>query len=339
MRLRATAGLAIVVAGLLGGCAGPERRDPPSPNVGTVEAAMTGQPAKSRPAEEVGSDEVPWIDPEALLPDQDSEDDVVARVGDVAIHKRHLYEYLSLNEPAAPRQILDVITLDAQVARAARAWGVQLDEAEVAEMATEQESSLREEVLRQLAGRVSFGGYLRRQFGMGEAEYSRWLRTKIVRELYRQYVLRFAAMREDRVAVRYIVNSDPTVLEEVSRRVAQGASFATLAIRHTEDENRMDGGSLPPFGAGFDHPVAEVALELAPGELSEIFLRESQGSARYYLVYCLRRIEGRDVAFVDVAEELRRAIDEQPLSPTEFRAASMSLQAAMESLSSEAEVR
>jgi len=279
------------------------------------------------------------IDPEILLPSSDTTDDVVATVGDLSIHKRHVYEHLLKTEPAAPRRLIDVIVLDAQVAHAARRWGITLDSETVERKAAEQEKQLRTEVQRQLGVKVTLGHYLERQFGMGEEEYSQWLRTKIIRELYRQYVLRFAALREERVEVRYIVNSDPDILRDVADRVRQGASFATLAIRHTEDANRMDGGLLPPFGRGFDHPVAEVAFGLSPGELSDVFVREVQGSKRYYLVYCLRRIPSRDVEFSAVRDELTRDIENRPLAGMEFRAASMSLKAALESLNSDSDLR
>lgn len=271
------------------------------------------------------------IDPSILLPSPDSRDDVVARVGDVEIRKRHLYEHLLLTEPAVPRRLVEIMRLDALVARAAERWNITLEASQVYEKAAEQEAELRGEVERQLGTRLSFEQYLERQFGMSSAEYGEWLRTNLTRETYRQFVMRFAALREDRVEVRYIVNADRGVLEEVAGKVRQGASFATLAIRHTEDDNRMDGGLLPPFGAAFDHPVADVGFGLAVGELSDIFMRESQGGERYYLVYCLRRIPGRDVEFELVQDELRREIDNRPLTEMEFRAASIALETAMES--------
>jgi parvulin-like peptidyl-prolyl isomerase len=146
--------------------------------------------------------------------------------------------------------------------------------------------------------------------------------------------MRYAALRADRVEVRYVVNSDREVLDDIATKTRQGASFATLALRHTEDANKLDRGLLPAFGRSFDHPVTEVAFELDVGQLSDIFIRESQGSKRYYLVYCLRKIPGRDVPYADVKAELDREIETHPLTAIEFRAAAMCLKARTETLNS-----
>ena len=45
--------------------------------------------------------------------------------------------------------------------------------------------------------------YLETQFGMKAAEYPKWLRTKLTRSLYRQYVVRYAALCEDRGGARF----------------------------------------------------------------------------------------------------------------------------------------
>jgi len=97
----------------------------------------------------------------------------------------------------------------------------------------------------------------------------------------------------------------------------------------------LDRGLLPAFGRSFDHPVTKVAFELDVGQLSDIFIRESQGSKRYYLVYCLRKIPGREVTYTDVKAELDREIEAHPLTAIEFRAAVMCLKARMETLNSE----
>jgi parvulin-like peptidyl-prolyl isomerase len=332
--------LALACAACLAGCAGPgaARRAAPAPEAGAAPAATepSGVAAAAVPAA-LAAPPAPAssaIDPEVLLPAADSTDDVVARVGDIAIHERHVYEHLLKTEPAAPRKLVEVMVLDAQVAQAARLWGISLDGPEVERLAGEQENKLRADVTRQLGESMSFERYLERQFGMSIGEYRDWLRTKLIRELYRQYVLRYAALREERVEVRYIVNADRKVLDDVEEKVRQGASFATLAQRHTEDQNRMDGGLLPPFGRGFDHPVADVALGLSIGELSEVFMREVQGAKRWYLVYCLRRIPGRAVEFATVKEEIERDMESHPLTEMEFRAASLALQSALGTLNS-----
>ncbi len=270
--------------------------------------------------------------PEILLPAGDSDDDVVVRSGGLVVHKRHVFDRLLEEEPGGVRVLLERMQLDAIVARAAREWGIEVQPDEIEALVSASERTLRDEVQSEFGGRVTFAGYLDRRWGMNEQEYHRWLTVSRVREFYRGYALRYAALREDRVEVRYIVHSDLDLLTELAARVRQGADFATLAIRHTEGANRLDGGKLPAFGRGFEHPVADVAFLLEPGQVSDVFEREIDGSKRYYLVYCLARIPGRDVPFAQVKEELRADILARDLSPAEFAAASTQLRQAMRAL-------
>ncbi|MEM7198969.1 MAG: peptidylprolyl isomerase [Planctomycetota bacterium] len=283
-----------------------------------VEAIYTAQPRRD-------IDEGPAI----LLPALDSVDDVVAKVADLAIHKRHVYDRILEQEPGSVRSILEQIQLDALVARAAREWSVEVDEARVEAEVADGEQALRSQVKDQLG--VPFDDYLLRRWGMTSEEYPRWLRTKQIRAYYREYVLRYAAMRQDRVEVRYIAQSDPELLERVATSVRQGADFATLAIRHSEESNRLEGGLLPPFGRGFDHPVANVSFDLDLGQLSEVFERQAGGTKRYYLVYCVAKLPGRRVPFTDVRDEIERAVRERPLSTEEFNAAAALLRAELKS--------
>lgn len=330
-------GLAALV--FAGACAGPSREVRLPDSFAPAEADAPAAAPVVREA--VVAAQAGIVDPAQLLPSTDSADDVVAQVGEVEIRKRHVYEYLAETEPKIPQDVIEILLLDALVARAAELWGIGLEEDFLLRKAEEQQSKLRAGVERELGARLTFARYLQRQFGMSVEEHARWLRTNLTRGYYREYVLRFAALRADRVEVRYIVHADRKVLEDVADKVRQGASFATLAIRHTEDDNRMDGGLLPPFGVGFDHPVADVGFRLSVGELSEIFMREAQGSKRYYLVYCLRRIPGRDVEFAAVRQELSREIENRPLDSNsmEYRAAALALEAAMESHDSATQAR
>lgn len=262
------------------------------------------------------------LGPEILLPAEDSRDEEVARAGNRVLYKRHVYDRFLEEKPAYVRQLVEQMQLDVLVAREARRLGVTLNPETVAARIQEEERTLREQVARELGERMGFGEYLQRNFGMDEAEFRRWLRLVLARRMYRDYVLRFLALREDRVQVRYIVHSDRGLLEDIARRVRAGADFATLAVRHSQDDvTGPRGGLLPPFGRSFRHPVTEVAFRLEPGQLSEVFADGSSGVERYYLVYCLRKLPGRDVDFASVRAELDRAIRERPLDAADLEAA------------------
>lgn len=274
------------------------------------------------------------LPPRILLPDAGTRDEEVARAGTIQIRKAHVFERLLETDPARARDLTDMLVLDALVAQQAERFAIRVDPATIDTMVQEEEERLRKQVEKELSTRVSFELYVARQMGMRVEEYRRWLRLSLARKVYREYVARYLGMREDRVQVRYVVSADRKVLEEVSQKVQAGADFATLALRHSEDETRSDGGLLPPFGRGFEHPVAKKAFELEPGQLSPILEYTAGGATRHYLVYCVRRMPARVVEFAAVREELDRDMRARPLSAFEFNAFYLQLRGAAEALPS-----
>lgn len=94
-------------------------------------------------------------------------------------------------------------------------------------------------------------------------------------------------------------------LDELRRRIADGASFEQLARRHSDDGNSAsDGGDLGWFGPGEMSPAfQEVVESLEPGQVSEPF-RTPYG---WHIVELLEERERTDV------EQRRRAQARQAL--------------------------
>jgi hypothetical protein len=270
------------------------------------------------------------LTPAILRPDQASADAEIARVGERAVSKRHLYDRLLETNPQQARDLVDNLVLDLLVADLAERYAIAVDAADIAAKLAEEEKQLRDRLAAEWKGQLDFDRYLLQQFGMDAAEYAKWRRLTLARTLYRQYVIRFHAMQSDRVQVRYIVTSDRAVLDDVRAQVKDGASFSRLALRHSEDESRKDGGLLPPFGPGLDHPIAAAAMTMAPGDLSEVIEREVDGQRRYYLVSCLRRIPAESRPFAAVRGEIEEDIKARPLSRFDFHAFYFTTRAAAE---------
>lgn len=260
------------------------------------------------------------LTPDILRPAKDSVDAEIARVGDLAVWKRHLFDRLLETNPQQARDLVDSLVLDSLVADLAVRHGIAVSAAEIDKKLAEEERQLRERLAAEWKGQLDFDRYLMQQFGMDAKEWARWHRLTLARTLYRQYVIRYHALRGDRVQVRYIVTSDRGVLEEARKQIKDGASFSRLALRYSEDESRKDGGLLPPFGAGTPHPIADLALGLAAGELSEVTAREVDGQPRYYLVSCLRRLPADARAFAEVRAEIDEDIKARPLTRFDFHA-------------------
>ena len=279
------------------------------------------------------------LGPEILVPKTPAQDDVVAVVGDQRIYKSHVYDRLRETNLLGAKTFVDMLVLDAIVADRAREHGIRVDAARIEEMVDTEETALQERVKIEWGSRLDFDQYLVRQRGMTQEEYREFLRLEFARQYYRSLVIRFLAMLEERVEVRFVVNKDRQIVEEVKTKVEEGADFHTLAMRHSEDETRRDGGRMAPFGRSFQHPVSKVAFELRPGELSGVFSFEHNGVTQYCVVYCLRLMPRREVTFEEVREELAKELEDRPVTEFELKAFSMLWIGRVQPLNNESESR
>ncbi len=277
---------------------------------------------------------VPEIDdygPEILLPAENTVDEEVARVGDRVLRKSHIYDRLLSASPETSLEVVDLLILDILVAEIALLHEIRVDPERVELLAQSEEDQVRQQVEIEFGGKVEFGSYVASTFQISLEEYRRLMRLRVAQQLYHGYAIRYPAMLEDRVQVRFLANKDSEVLKDVIERVTRGADFATLARRYSEDERtRRNGGLLAPFGAEFPHPIAEPAMKLQKGELSPVIQADVGGSPRYYLVYCLERFEKREAKFEEMREELDEDLVRHPVQRLEREAFALRYRGEME---------
>lgn len=259
------------------------------------------------------------LGPEILLPPKDHTDAEVARVGDLVLRQSHAFTRLLSAHPKVALSAVDLLVFDVLVARHAEQFGIRVSEPRVEELAADEENELRRQVRDDFGG-MEFADYIWRLFGMREDDWRRGLRLRTAQRLYQGYVLRYLSLREDRVQVRFLVHKDEKVAREVVDKVRIGADFATLALRWSEDSSRRDGGLLPAFGRGFEHPAARCAFDLEEGQVSEPFEASWGGEPRWFVVYCLEHRPGRDVPFAEVRDEIDADLAKSPITPLETTA-------------------
>jgi hypothetical protein len=314
--MRSARAAAAAAGALLAACAGTPL-PPPAP-VLAREASTSPMPAVQWiPPVIQGSDE---FAPNILLPDPHAADDEVARVGDLVLRRSHAFARLMTADPKLALSAVDLLVFDALVARHAKEFGIRVDPARVVALAEAQEKEVLRQVRADLGADTDFAGYVWRIFGMRLPDWRRVEQLRIAQRLYQGYVIRYLALREDRVVVRYIVHSDQNQLAQLREQVKQGADFATLALRHSNDALRREGGLLPAFGRDFPHPIADVAFTLQPGQVSDVITREVGGEPRHFLVFCKERIAGRDLPFAQVAAEIDQDLTARPLTQIETNA-------------------
>lgn len=310
-----------LAAGAFAGCASGPRAVPvaaTAPPTAATPELPAGPAPRLLPVRSPKAD--PGLGPELLLPEATAQDAALAEVGDVTIRQSHAFARLLTANPKVALSAVDLLVFDVLVARHAQEHGIRVPVARVDELARDEEAALRKQVADELAGQMDFASYLWRAFGLEEADWRAALRLRSAQRLYQGYVLRYLALREDRAQVRFLVHADPAFCREVATKVRAGADFVTLASKHSEDPSRRDGGLLPPFARGFQHPVATAAFELRRGEVSEPFEASWGEGKRWFVVYCLDRMPGREVPFAAVADEIDAGLATTPISPLETSA-------------------
>ena len=309
------AGLVLVVAV---GCAGAPEARRRAAAVEPLERVAVPAVVHAPPLQDpVGPIE---LGPEILLPDPDAPDAEVVRVGDLALRQSHAYARLLTAHPKLALSAVDLLVFDVLVARHAQQFGIRVDPARVEALAAAEERTIASQVAVELGADTDLATYVWRLFGMRLSDWRHTLRLRTAQRLYQGYVIRYLALREDRVHVRFLVHKDPKVAQEVADKVRAGADFATLAARHSQDPTSRDGGLVPPFGRGFRHPIVDAAFGLAPGAVSQPFEALHGEERRWFVVYCLAQLPGRDVDFAAVREEIDRGLEERPLSELETNA-------------------
>ncbi len=309
-------------------CSGPKRQ-PAAPRAKPVPAPapVVQAPQTARAVSDYG--------PSILLPDASATDAEVARIGDTVLRQSQAFARLLSADPKLALSAVDLLVFDVLIARHAEEFDIRVPNERVRALADAEETKLREQVQQELGAKVTFDDYVWRIFGMRLDDWRKSTELRTAQRLYQGYVIRYLALREDRVVVRYIANKDEKVLRDAADKVRQGADFGTLALRVSEDPLRRDGGLLPAFGRGFPHPVAKVAIGMQPGALSDVFAEMVGEEQRWYLVYCLDRLAGRDAAFLDVQQEIDEELEKRPLTPIETNAYTLRWRGALEAKSTD----
>jgi parvulin-like peptidyl-prolyl isomerase len=280
----------------------------------------TAPPVAQQPAQQEPVPAAPELGPEILLPKPDDPDAEVARVDDLVLRRSHAFTRLLSANPKLALEAVDNLVFDVLIARHAKEHGIRVKPERVEALAAKEEESIKERVKAELGANMDLQTYVWRVFGMRLQDWQTALRVRTARWLYHGYVIRYLALREDRVQVRYLVHKDQAVAQEVVEKVRAGADFATLALRWSEDASRRDGGLMPPFSRGFRHPVVDTAFSLKKGEVSAPFVKPWGDGERWYVVYCLDRLPGRDVPFAEVRDEIDRDLESRPLAQLEMNA-------------------
>ena len=79
-------------------------------------------------------------------------------------------------------------------------------------------------------------------------------------------------------------------IDEIYKKLENGANFAELAINASEALNASDGGDMGWIGRGILPPrLEDVAFQLEPGQYSDIIVEDSGNPLIYRILYVEKR--------------------------------------------------
>ena len=276
-----------------------------------------GVPTDTRPALDLAGSPPPpaaGAEPRGALPEGD--DPVVAEVDGQPLRASEVARFLFRYDPGraleALGQILDARILDADAAAA----GVALPAGEVEARAAEEFRRREDEVRVQFGPGVTLEEYLRERFGFTAEAYRKDVTALVRLQALRDRLVRFDAMKEERVRVRLLVTRTEEEARDAAGRLRAGADFAAVArqvsLAPPED--------LPPFAREEIHPPAlsEELFALAPGEVSRPVRIAADGKEIFQVFKVIERRAARSGAWAEVAEEVERGLKERPVLPAEY---------------------
>lgn len=308
------AGVAALVAGSLGfvcfaSCRGPSVRSLPS--------EVESQPVERSDAEALpAAPRAPRSRALGFGPpfDGDEGDVVVARQGDFALHKRHIYDRLLEIDPRTLAEIEESLLLDAKVRRVARTLGVSVQEGELDFEVAREWARIERAYGKDARGLPSLDAYVSRLYGMDEAGFRAHVRRLAWRRKMRAYTIRYAQRMRGTILLQRFVAASRAQAERARRAIFAGGDFAQVATRSSRGTRARQGGRLPRLILGMEHPALALAEGVEVGGLSEI--RASEES--FAFVRVVERTAPRALPFEACQIELRRELERRPIAREEL---------------------
>lgn len=267
-----------------------------------------------------------------LMPRKSAVDTVVAKVGGFSIRKSHIYDRLFEDDTLRTKTLVDTIAFDALLAGQATRHKVFVEPAMIDKVVKQEVERLVVQVEKDWQGRMSIDDFLQFKSGRDLKTHRQFMRRQMARDLFRYYVVRFLALRDNRVQVRILTHPDRSEIERIRRMVVEGADFESLALKRSRHPSQKSGGKLPPFSRDDKSQFTAAAFALKEGEVSPIRETTQDGATMYFLLYCLRHMPGRDITFKAAKPELDKAWMSDPLTRGEANALYLRLRDASEAL-------
>ncbi|HET6204337.1 MAG TPA: peptidylprolyl isomerase [Planctomycetota bacterium] len=253
--------------------------------------------------------------PPSALASPDPRDEAVARVEDFELRLSDLARAMLAERPSEARDLVRALAVREIVRREAARLGVSVRREDVERGIAEEVEGIRRQVEREGG---TLADFLRRELRMTEAAWREALERRALADRFLGLVVRYAGLLEERAVVRVLTTARKEEAEALLAKVREGADFAVLARERSVGPGRADGGKLPPFGRGWDHPIAKAAFALNAGDVGGPVEEPGVKGTVFHLVRLLERLPAREAAFAEVDEEVAESLRARPVERFEY---------------------
>ena len=290
------------------GCAGPGPLPAPGPPGGAPPApsAPPGQPGPTAGEER-------FLDHRVLAPAAGG-DGVIASFGGVEVRKHELFDYLERQDPMQGMQLVNALLAERLAARVAREEGVRVPAAEIDWWVEREEERLRREMVRRQGEGADREEFIALRFGKSPAEYGRWRRRSIARQLVKWFAMVYLAMKEESCLCRVISVAEKEQARKLRVEAEGGADFRILARKYSLHPSAPAGGRMVPLTRNSGHPLAERLFAMAEGEICGPLPGRLGERPVWSILRLDKRLPGDPRPFPELAAQVAHRVRQAPPS-------------------------
>lgn len=306
---------AAAVALLVTACAGPSVRSVPEPV--TRRATEPNAAEVTLPLRVSDRAMQSGIDFGSLFHADDG-DGVIARVGEAAIHKRHVYDRMLEVDPVRLREIEEALVLDARVREVARQHDVRVPESEVEFAVRREWARVEREFEKQPLGAKTIDVFVERNYSMSVTAFRAHVKMLAWRRLMRSYTIRYAQLRSGTVRLQRFLARTRAEAERAREEAVRGGDLAHLAESASVDSRARAGGRLPLLPLDGGHPALGLGRGVEIGAFGPVrAVPLEDGSSGFGFVRVLARNAPDPRSFEAAYADLRKGLERRPIAQEE----------------------